>query len=139
MSDEQQFDKQGDELPTPLTDAVIQENRNEGHDDFGHYFKLAGVLAKHAQQLERELAEARDDLKDAIADRDRYERIARSASSATRPSIPEVLFDGYAVYKELRSPDASGISIPAEAVAEVLDAVVRLIRREYVKDGGSDG
>lgn len=51
------------------------------------------------------------------------------AALSARNAIPDVLFDSYAVYKELRSPDASGLSLPAAAVAEVLDAAVRLIRR----------
>jgi hypothetical protein len=42
-------------------------------------------------------------------------------------AIPEVLFDGYAVYREL---DAGGrLNIAPAAVASVLDAAVRLIRR----------
>lgn len=57
-----------------------------------------------------------------------------SAKSATSAHIPDVLFDSYTVYKELRSAEASGISISAEAVAEVLDAAVRLLRRSEGRD-----
>jgi hypothetical protein len=44
--------------------------------------------------------------------------------SANTPSIPAVLFDGYAVYESMGKPD----DVSPRNVAAVLDAVVRLIR-----------
>jgi hypothetical protein len=41
--------------------------------------------------------------------------------------MPEVLFDGFAVLNEAR---AKGSNVPAHYVADVLDAVVRLLKKE---------
>lgn len=58
----------------------------------------------------------------------RIAALEATLSATASAEVPAELFDGYAVYKELRSRDATGLSIPPEAVSEVLDAAVRLIR-----------
>lgn len=43
--------------------------------------------------------------------------------------IPSVLYDGHAVFMEMRERDPHSVSVPV-SVSDVLDAVVRILKRE---------
>jgi hypothetical protein len=62
-----------------------------------------------------------------------YQRRKRAGSFAApsgSPAIPRVLFDGCAVWDELKQDDRAARRTSSENVSDVLDAVVRILRRE---------
>jgi len=52
-------------------------------------------------------------------------------------ALPEELFDGYAVYKQIE--EATGKSMSPKEIAYVLDAVVVLIKKRLGEHGNNNG
>jgi len=129
--------------PAPIPEQVAQGSGIEGltrysssrkylgaveRDDAGAYVKFADVeriLATEIAWRDATIVDLSGKLVDAES------RLAtQSAKQGAQPELPAILFDGNAVYDEVlgRSSRTS-----AENVSDVLDAVVRLMRKEVIQ------
>lgn len=97
-----------------LTDERIAELNREAQDQ-----GISGIPPSiHlARAIERELRGAAPSA-------------AAPAAPAARPELPAILFDGKAVLDEVRAHSLNPPRTSADNVSEVLDAVVRLMRKE---------
>jgi hypothetical protein len=112
---------------TPAAPAALQA----AIDEVAGCFRAAEV-----EGLSTALAETSDErLKDLIERRLMHALYAvQGAASAAAPAapseLPAILFDGKAVYDEVQAHAACKTKTSAENVSDVLDAVVRLMRKE---------
>jgi hypothetical protein len=110
-------------LPAPAAPKVAPDFVPDTSQEWG---KLDGAVAWHLIERHADSWNEVGNMMDSWL----AARAAAQAAPATPTGIPAILFDGHAVYKEVMANDPNTPRPTADNVANVLDAVVRLLRRE---------